>query len=64
MEKLTYEEMRFIYDSLLRIATMIDDAYYRGNIDGRNNSDKVRNLAYKVERIMMRQINEQNTSKT
>lgn len=52
-EELTYEEKRFIYDSLLRIARMIDDADSRGNIDGRNNSDKVRSLAYKVERMMI-----------
>lgn len=59
-EELTYEEKRFIYDSLLRIARMIDDADSRGNIDGRNNSDKVRRLAFKVER-MIGQKNEQNT---
>ena len=58
METLTYEEKQFIYSALLRIATMIDDADSRGNIDGKNNSDKVRRLAYKVERMMIGAKNE------
>lgn len=59
-EELTDNEKQFITESLLRIARMVDDADSRGTLGRKNSSDKVRRLAFKVER-MIGQKNEQNT---